>query len=547
MSFRSRLLLCIVGMVIGSTAVSLLVAQRQNQQSYRAVVDEMFRREVAAFQRQQAQSLAVASAQAARLASSVRLFAALEAEDESVYQVASDEMRLGDFSFFRLASTTGGIIPPPIDLSSLSEEADVSLRAQLEPLPATSSEDTPTSIGFVLLADADGEKLFRVLLSPIFNFDQHMGWLVLGQQVELESHAEAGGAMQTGVQVNGRLCSATLPDDFLPQDNGTSLHASAVLNASSILPEARLVTVFSLTDFHDRQRALMWRIAGVGVLAILLSSGIAFGFAKQLAEPIRRMVDATVRIKAGKFNINLPPTRTHELNALSVSLTDMATELELKERYHSVLQMVADPQVADELIHGGLRLGGEMREVSILFCDVRGYTSMSVGMDPAEVISLLNEHMSALTRIVHARKGVVKQFTGDGIMILFGAPKSYGCDALDAAHCAVEMMRERLRLNDLAERPMRIGIGIATGIVVAGGLGAENRAEYTVVGERVNLAARLCSAAAADEILIDEATMSTLPPEELNVEPIEALSLKGYSRPIPAWRLHYHPPEPATT
>ncbi len=547
MSFRSRLLLCIVGMVIGSTVVSLLVAQRQNHESYRAVVDEMFRREVASFQRQQAQSLSVASAQAARLASSVRLFAALEAEDESVYQVASDEMRLGDFSFFRLATAAGILIPAPEEHLGLSVRADQELKKQLEPLPDSSTADTPTSTGFVLLSEEEGETLCRVLLSPIFNFDQHMGWLVLGQLVSLERAEAAAGPMQTAVEVNGRLCSASLPVNFRPQDDATALHATTVLNEGSILPEAKLVMLFSLRDYHERQRALMWRIAGVGVLAILLSSGIAFGLARQLAEPIRRMVDATARIKAGDFNINLPSTRTRELNALSGSLNNMAAELELKERYHSVLQMVADPQVADELIHGGLRLGGEMRQVSILFCDVRGYTSMSADMNPAEVISLLNDHMSALTKIVHARKGVVKQFTGDGIMILFGAPKSYGSDALDAAHCAVEMMRERRRLNEMAERPMRIGIGIATGMVVAGGLGAENRAEYTVVGERVNLAARLCSAAAADEILVDEATMSRLSVGDLAAEPVEPLSLKGYANPVPAWRLRYHLPHLTTS
>jgi class 3 adenylate cyclase len=551
MSFRSRLLICTIGIVIACTAVSLFIAQQQNQRSYRTVVDEMFRREAASFRREQEKSLSAASIQATRLASSVRLFAALEAEDESVYQVASDEMRMGDFSFFRLATASGEVLSPPPTSSDLGEAQSAALVRQLSPLPATSTADTPTSIGFVSLPVEGGEELYRVLLSPIFNFEQHMGWLVMGQQFTL---AEADAFLQTGIHVGGRLFSRTLPAQMeLPfiQDGQEAvvvsrdrIVSSVVLNAGSLLPLARLVSSYSLQEFHAQQKLLAWRIAGVGALAVFLASVIAYGFARQLAEPIKRMVIATQKVRAGEFAISLPSVRTAELNELASSLNEMAAGLVLKEKYHSVLQMVADPQVADELMQDGLRLGGEMREVSILFCDVRGYTALSADMDPVKVIALLNDHMSAMTRIVHARRGVVKQFTGDGIMILFGAPRSYGRDVEDAVHCAMEMMRERQHLNVGSAHPMRIGIGVATGAVVAGGLGAENRAEYSVVGERVNLAARLCGAAAADEVLIDESTHLALSPDTPRREAVAALVLKGYSLPVAAWRLLLHSSTP---
>jgi class 3 adenylate cyclase len=369
----------------------------------------------------------------------------------------------------------------------------------------------------------------------------------MGQQFTL---AEADAFLQTGIHVGGRLFSRTLPAQMeLPfiQDGQEAvvvsrdrIVSSVVLNAGSLLPLARLVSSYSLQEFHAQQKLLAWRIAGVGALAVFLASVIAYGFARQLAEPIKRMVIATQKVRAGEFAISLPSVRTAELNELASSLNEMAAGLALKEKYHSVLQMVADPQVADELMQDGLRLGGEMREVSILFCDVRGYTALSADMDPVKVIALLNDHMSAMTRIVHARRGVVKQFTGDGIMILFGAPRSYGRDVEDAVHCAMEMMRERQHLNVGSAHPMRIGIGVATGAVVAGGLGAENRAEYSVVGERVNLAARLCGAAAADEVLIDESTHLALSPDTPRREAVAALALKGYSLPVAAWRLLLH-------
>jgi class 3 adenylate cyclase len=101
----------------------------------------------------------------------------------------------------------------------------------------------------------------------------------------------------------------------------------------------------------------------------------------------------------------------------------------------------------------------------------------------------------------------------------------------------MEMMRERVRLNASAEHPLPIGIGIASGEVVAGCLGDESRAEYSVVGERVNLAARLCSSAAAGQILVDQTTQSQWPGGMFESQPIEPLTLKGYAQPVPAWRL----------
>ena len=121
-------------------------------------------------------------------------------------------------------------------------------------------------------------------------------------------------------------------------------------------------------------------------------------------------------------------------------------------------------------------------------------------------------------------------------MVLFGAPKSYGSDAEHAVRCAWEMMQERERLNRDAVEPLRIGIGIATGIVVAGCIGAENRSDYTVIGEKVNLAARLCSNATAGQILVDAETMAKT--SALGAfETLEPLTLKGFAQPVPAFRV----------
>jgi class 3 adenylate cyclase len=121
-------------------------------------------------------------------------------------------------------------------------------------------------------------------------------------------------------------------------------------------------------------------------------------------------------------------------------------------------------------------------------------------------------------------------------MILFGAPTSHGDDAQNAVSCALEMISERDRLNADSQEPLGIGIGIATGTAVAGCIGAENRADYTVVGEHVNLAARLCSSAAAGEIIADAATLALLP-TTFQTQPLHPLKLKGFAEPVAAFRV----------
>ncbi len=149
---------------------------------------------------------------------------------------------------------------------------------------------------------------------------------------------------------------------------------------------------------------------------------------------------------------------------------------------------------------------------------------------------MLNEHMTAMNRVVHHHYGMVDKFVGDLIMAVFGAPKSYGNDALHAVKCALKMIEERKRLNATTRHSFEVGIGVATGEMVAGCMGSDDRLNYTVLGERVNLASRLCSKAARTELLIDENTYKLLP-EGFIAEATEPMPLKGFSTQVPAYRL----------
>jgi class 3 adenylate cyclase len=157
-------------------------------------------------------------------------------------------------------------------------------------------------------------------------------------------------------------------------------------------------------------------------------------------------------------------------------------------------------------------------------------------MDPAEVIKMLNEHMTALTKVVYEHNGVVDKFVGDLVMAIFGAPKSYGNDAYNATRCAVRMIEERMKLNETSEHKILVGIGIATGEAVAGCMGSADRLNYTVLGARVNLASRLCSQAGKMEVVIDGATREKVG-SPLETEKLPDLMLKGFSQPVKAYKV----------
>jgi class 3 adenylate cyclase len=560
MSFRAKLLQAIMGIVVVTTVASLLIAQHQNSDSYKAVVDDLFRHQLSSIQQEQEFRLAIAAQEAQRLADSVRLFAALEANDPEVYKIAGDELRLGDFAFFRLLNVQREIIAPPEDGRAGLPGTQV-LHGQLIPKIA---RQTPTvakvQLGLIQAAQGDDAQVFWILASPITNFGTIVGTLILGQRIKGPSSERTGEQaphhFRSGFWVDGRLMGGDIPGSVrepltaaltgtLTQGLGNGQLRAAgedyrferfLLNEGSAYPPAYLVSVFSLADFQSQQRLLALRIALTGLAALLLAALVGLMFSRQLAQPVADLVSATREIGKGNYEVKLPHSSTREMNTLAEAFNDMAAGLALKDRYHSVLHRVTDPQVAEELVAGRVHLGGELREVTVVFCDIRGYTAMTVGRDPTEVIKILNCHLSALTHIVQAHRGVISQFVGDAIFTLFGAPKSYGDDAERAVRCAWAMMRERERMNSESAEPLRIGIGIASGQMVAGCIGAESRSDYVVVGERVNLAARLCSSAAAGEILIDEETRIRAG-NAVSSESLQPLSLKGFSQPVPVFRI----------
>jgi adenylate cyclase len=182
-----------------------------------------------------------------------------------------------------------------------------------------------------------------------------------------------------------------------------------------------------------------------------------------------------------------------------------------------------------------IHLGGENQTVTILFSDIRGFTRMSEHMEPHAVVELLNEYFAEMTDLIFESGGTLDKYLGDGIMVLYGAPFLAGDDAFRATKTAIEMQRALADLNrqwqSRGQSPLSIGIGINTGPVTAGYIGSAKRMDYTVIGDAVNLASRLCSNAAGGQILVSESTYLQLN-GSIPGRRLEPIRVKGKETPI---------------
>jgi len=202
------------------------------------------------------------------------------------------------------------------------------------------------------------------------------------------------------------------------------------------------------------------------------------------------------------------------------------------------------PDLARQIVdqEGEIQLGGAKRRVAILFSDIRGFTSLSERMSPDEIASLLTSYFTEMVEIVFEHGGTLDKFIGDALMALWGAPLAREDDADRAIQAALAMQRRLERLNRESAGPGRpvllIGIGLDVGEVFAGNIGSERRLEYTVIGDAVNTAARLCAEASPGEVLISECLYRSLtsPPP---VDVLAPLQLKGKTQPVPVYRVDW--------
>ncbi|MCD6049818.1 MAG: cyaB [Verrucomicrobia bacterium] len=596
-SFRFKLLLAMMFVVVGATGATLYVTQARMQVAYQRLFAERFTGQIAVFNSMQEARLATITAKCLELTQSVRIKAALEAakesgDSQSLYQTTFDELNLRDaivqvarqrrplpdMALIRYLDAQGHEVPPPVvafgGAVRMSKER---VKSQLAEVSKVLAEGPLQQIGYLAMLDHGNRirsverlrgqekqaELMEVIVTKIFDREDNLlGALVIGIPFanNTERNLSDYSRIKSGIWSDNMLYTTSLaPADAVEINTkmremmetqrikvegtfdvrvGSEPHQVFFqrMNRESNFPATYQVSIYSMAEATQNQQDLesliirfgSMLLAGALLISVLLSNGFS--------APIREMVTATSEIQKGNFNVRVTVRSKDEVGQLAKSFNEMTAELALKEKYRAVLDMVADKEVAHQMVHGAMALGGEKREISVLFCDIRGFTAHTQGMDPAEVIKMLNEHMTALTKVVYEHNGVVDKFVGDLVMAIFGAPKSYGNDAYNATRCAVRMIEERNKLNETSQHKITVGIGIATGEAVAGCMGSADRLNYTVLGARVNLASRLCSVAGRMEVVIDGATKEKVG-EPLDVETVQDLTLKGFSQAVKAYKV----------
>jgi adenylate cyclase len=227
-------------------------------------------------------------------------------------------------------------------------------------------------------------------------------------------------------------------------------------------------------------------LCGVGLAVGLLAMDVA---ARSVSEPVRSVAEALRAVGQGRLDVSVPVDDVSEIGQLQSGFGAMVAGLREREHLRDLFGRQVGTDVARLSLERGVQLGGERREVAVLFVDVVGSTSLALENEPEEVVRRLNAFFGVVVDVVTRHHGWVNKFEGDAALCVFGAPE----DRPDAAGCA--LAAARALAHELAPLPLQAAIGVCAGPVVAGHVGTESRFEYTVIGDPVNTAARLCELA----------------------------------------------------
>jgi adenylate cyclase len=239
----------------------------------------------------------------------------------------------------------------------------------------------------------------------------------------------------------------------------------------------------------------LWTMLPVFGLGLVLIVVVGLVLASWIDRSLAPLVAASGRVALGDLDVQVPVSRIDELGVLAERFNDMVRGLRQLLIVKDLFGRFVSPEVSEKLLAGQIELGGELREVTVLFCDLRNFTELSARHSPAEIVDLLNDYFGLVVRAAANHGGIVNKFGGDSTLVVFGAPVDIPRHAEMALATALEIETAletmSARLVEAGWGPLRQGIGIATGSVVAGQIGSEDRMEYTVIGDAVNLASRL--------------------------------------------------------
>jgi len=243
---------------------------------------------------------------------------------------------------------------------------------------------------------------------------------------------------------------------------------------------------------------------------------------------------------------------------LGTMIVSYVFEERRRNQINDLFSRYVSAEIAQKIVEafdqGKLELGGEEREITVLFADIRGFTTLSEGMSPPEVVQMLNIFLNQMTTIVMKHGGAINKYIGDNLMAFWNAPYPQDDHAWLATLAGLEMLEEIHRLNEAGEFHSRVqfGIGVNTGPVVVGNIGSQRRLEYTPIGDTVNTASRLCGVAPGGTCYVGARTYELIA-GRAEAEEVHPLKLKGKAEAVEIYELRppgvpvIPPAEPVTT
>ncbi len=286
-------------------------------------------------------------------------------------------------------------------------------------------------------------------------------------------------------------------------------------------------------------RELQNRLVVISLAALAVATLVALLIARSVSQPVQQLAAHTEAIAAGDYTTRIELNRADELAQLATAMNRMSAGLAERDRVRDLLDKNVSPAVAAQLLRDGAALGGQERVVTILFVDLRNFTTLSERLTPPELLALLNRYLDRMSGVVEAHGGVIDKFIGDAIMALFGAPVDQPDSADRALRCARALVIALAELNrelaTTAQNALQFGIGLNTARVVAGNIGSHRRLNYSVIGDGVNIAARLQSETRKAEhratIITSAATLAAAT-EKFPTRPLGPVQVKGRAEPI---------------
>jgi len=329
--------------------------------------------------------------------------------------------------------------------------------------------------------------------------------------------------------------AAELPPEFITPEVGVPLRWKLL----GALPAINIITGVVVSGLAAGPRHSISEI-GVSVLAAVvvaftISLELTVLVARSVLRPVHHLLDATERVKRGDYSVRVPVTSGDELGALALGFNQMVSGLAERAALHEAFGSYVDPQVAARVLEEGARLEGEELEVTVIFVDLRDFTSFSEHAGAREVVAYVNEFLELVVPLLTKHGGHANKFVGDGVLGVFGAPVRLR-DHADRALAAAAELAQAVRATN---GRISVGVGINSGKVLAGTIGGGEKLEFTVIGDPVNVAARVegVTRRTGDVVLLTEATRSLLSSDHPPLEERGAIPLKGRSEPVPIFAL----------